>query len=274
MSDKKTIVYTPEPEGLWAYTGQVWHYRHLILLFALQDIKSQYAQTRLSFLWILLKPLMVLAIFTFIFDKVMHVPGLQYPYALFAFSGLIAWNNFSFMVSNGGSAIIASQTLIRKVYFPRIILLLAKAITGLVELGASLLLLFGLQLLLHYPFQWQLLLLPVFVLLNTIIGGTVAVWLSAFSVRHRDLNQFVPSLVSFLIWLTPVFYPATLLPENVSFLIYFNPVAGVVQGFRWAVLGDSFPSAGYLPAFAVTLLLLFIGYYFFVKTEHSTADYI
>jgi lipopolysaccharide transport system permease protein len=274
MNQQTRIVYTPQPEGIGAYTKKIARYRQLIVLFAGQEIKAQYAQTRFSFLWIVLRPLMVLAIFTFIFDKVMHVPGLTYPYPLFAFTGLIAWNNFSFMVSNGGNVITSNQALIRKVYFPRIILILAKVLTSFAELGSSLLLVFILQLILGHPFGWQLIFLPVFVLFNALIGCGVAIWLSAFSVKHRDLNQFVPNLVGFLIWLTPVFYPATLLPSNVSYLIYFNPVAGVVQGFRWAILGDSFPSAYYLPAFAFSILFLAIGYFFFVKTEGEITDYL
>lgn len=274
MSLKLPIVYTAEPESILAYTKKVWRYRALILLFTRQDIKAQYAQTRLSFLWIILRPLTVLGIFTFIFNRVIHVPGLNYPYALFAFTGLIAWNSFSYMVNNAGGVVATNQALIRKVYFPRFLLILSKALTSLVELATSLVLMFLLQLALGYPFRITAIFFPVFVLLNLFIGGGVAVWLSTFSIKYRDLNLFIPNLIGFLIWLTPVFYPATLLPSKVSFLIYFNPVAGVVQGFRWALLGDSFPHVLFLPSFVFMIAFFAAGYYFFVKTENEIADYV
>ena len=256
------------------YLHEIWKYKNLITIFAFQEFKVQYIQTRFSFFWVVLKPLMVLALFTFIFDRLMHIPGLIYPYTLFAFSGLIIWNNFSYMVNNAGNVIIANQQLVKKIYFPRIILVFSKILVGLVEVFVSLMLLLILIALLHYPLHWQILLLPVFILIGLISGTAIAVWLNALTIRYRDLNHLVPTLVGFMIWLTPVFYPVYLIPKNYSFVLYFNPIAGVIQGCRWAILGDTFPSLFFLPSIIFSIFFLISGLVIFIIAESDLADYI
>lgn len=256
------------------YFKEVWKHRNLVLVFALQEFKLQYAQTRLNLLWMILRPLMVLALFTFIFDQLIHLQGVSYPYLLFALTGMLIWNNFSFMVNNAGNVIMANQQLVKKMYFPRIILVFSKMLVGLAETGVTFLLILMLAAVLQFPLHLQILLLPVFIVVNLIIGLAVAVWLNALTIRYRDLHQFVPTLVGFLIWLTPVFYPVSLIPSKYSFLVYFNPIAGAIQGCRWAVLGDSFPDLRFLPSFVFFTLLLISGLLIFIRTESDLADYI
>ncbi len=256
------------------YFKEVWKHRNLVLVFALQEFKLQYAQTRLNLLWMILRPLMVLALFTFIFDQLIHLQGVSYPYLLFALTGMLIWNNFSFMVNNAGNVIMANQQLIKKMYFPRIILVFSKMLVGLAETGVTFLLILMLAAVLQFLLHLQILLLPVFIVVNLIIGLAVAVWLNALTIRYRDLHQFVPTLVGFLIWLTPVFYPVSLIPSKYSFLVYFNPIAGAIQGCRWAVLGDSFPDLRFLPSFIFFTLLLISGLLIFIRTESDLADYI
>ncbi len=256
------------------YFKEVWKHRNLVLVFALQEFKLQYAQTRLNLLWMILRPLMVLALFTFIFDQLIHLQGVSYPYLLFALTGMLIWNNFSFMVNNASNVIMANQQLVKKMYFPRIILVFSKMLVGLAEIGVTLLLILMLAAVLHFPLHLQILVLPVFIVVNLIIGLAVAVWLNALTIRYRDLHQFVPTLVGFLIWLTPVFYPVSLIPSKYSFLVYFNPIAGAIQGCRWAVLGDSFPDLRFLPSFVFFTLLLISGLLIFIRTESDLADYI
>lgn len=256
------------------YFKEVWKHRHLVLVFALQELKLQYAQTRFNLLWIILRPLMVLALFTFIFDQLIHLQGVSYPYLLFALTGMLIWNNFSFMVNNAGNVIMANQQLVKKMYFPRIILVFSKMLVGLVETGVTFFLILMLTAVLQFPLHLQILMLPGFIIINLIIGLGVAVWLNALTIRYRDLYQFVPTLVGFLIWLTPVFYPVSLIPSKYSFLVYFNPVAGAIQGCRWAVLGDSFPDLRFLPSFVFFTLLLISGLLIFIRAESDLADYI
>lgn len=256
------------------YLREVWQYRHLIWIFAYQEFKVQYVQTRLALFWVLLRPLIILAIFTFVFDNMIHIAELSYPYPLFAISGLLIWNNFSFMVNNTGTAIVSNQSMIKKYYFPRIILILSKSLIGLLEFAVTFLLLLTLMLVMRFPFGVQFFLFPFFVLVTLLIGGTVSIWVNALTIKHRDLHHFVPTLVGFLIWLTPVFYPVTLLPQKFAFLIYLNPMAGAMQGFRWTVLGDPALSIWYLPSFIVIGVLFIIGFLLFIRAESEIADYI
>lgn len=268
----KTI--TSENASVADYLKDVWHFRNLILVFAKQEFKVQFVQTKLNLLWSVLRPLMVLALFTFIFDRVIHIPGLNYPYPLFAFSGLIIWNNFSFMVNNAGSVLIANQNLIKKMYFPRIILLLSKMLISLLDVLISFVILLILLLAWQYPISIQFVFAPFFIFLSLICGTAIAIWMNALTIKHRDLHQFVPTLIGFVIWLTPVFYPVTLIPDEYKIVSYLNPIAGAIQGFRWAVLSDTKPSLWYMPSIFASLILLYAGFIAFVKSETILSDYI
>jgi lipopolysaccharide transport system permease protein len=267
-------IISAEPQGAKQYFTELVRFRHLIWVFALQEFKTQYVQTRLSLLWVVLRPLMVLALFTFIFDRLIKIPDLHYPYPLFAFTGLLVWNNFSYLVNTGGNVVISNQTLIKKIYFPRIILLLAKLIISLVELSASLMLTFLMMAMIGFPFSYRIIFLPVFLSISIMLGMAIAIWLNALNIKHRDLHQFVPTLIGFLIWLTPVFYPVTLIPKGYSFLIYLNPVSAAIQGCRWAILGDTLPSIYYLPAIVVSGVIFIIGLLIFIRSEGDIVDYI
>ena len=271
--EEQVKVIRPGVTSFGAYLSSVWNSRSLIYTFALQELKVQYSQTMLGVLWAVLRPLIILAIFTLIFGKLMKLP-ISIPYPLFAFSGLMAWNYFNFIVNNGSGVIGSNQNLIRKFYFPKIILLFSKALVGLVEFLISLALLFALMVTLRFPFSIQILWLPVFILLNLLTGLTVALWLSAFSVRYRDINQFVLPLIGFVIWLTPVFYPVTLIPQNYLFILFFNPLAGIIQGYRFALLGGDFLAVPYFYTFAVVALLFFIGLLIFIRVEDDMPDYL
>lgn len=256
------------------YLSEIWRYRNLILVFTIQEFKVQYVQTRLNIVWVLLKPIMVLLLFSFIFGKLIRIPGLQYPYPLFAFSGLIVWNNFSFMVNNAGAVIITNQVLVKKIYFPKLILIFSKILVGLIEVTASLILLLLLIIILRYPISLHIFFLPLFIFGGLVSGTAIAIWLNALTVRYRDLNHFVPTLIGFLIWLTPVFYPLTLIPKKYDFIIYLNPIAGAIQGCRWAILGDSFPNMLFLPTFLLSVIILIAGMMIFIRAEDDLVDYI
>jgi lipopolysaccharide transport system permease protein len=225
-------VIMPGSSSLKEYLREMWRYRNFILVFAKQEFKVQYVQTRFNVLWVILRPLLVVAIFTFIFDKLIHINSLLYPYPLFAISGLIIWNNFSFMVNNAGNIITSNQQLIKKVYFPRLVLIVSKMLISLVELAVTFILLLILMLIWNFPIRIQILMAPVFIIIGLLTGTGIAVWLNALTIKYRDLHQFVPTLVGFMIWLTPVFYPVTLIPSRYSFILYINPVSGVIQGLR------------------------------------------
>jgi lipopolysaccharide transport system permease protein len=273
-SNQPTKIASGAPLSFAEYVREVVQYRQLIWVFALQEIKTQYVQTRLNLLWVVVRPLMVLALFTFIFDKLIKIPGLLYPYPLFAFIGLWVWNNFSYLVNNGGNVILGNQNLIRKMYFPRLILLFSKLVVSLIELSVSLVLTLLLMAALGSPVSTRILFVPAFVSISVLVGLTIAIWLNVLNIKYRDLHQFVPTLIGFMIWLTPVFYPVTLIPKAYSFILYLNPISAAIQGCRWAILGDTLPSVYYLPAILGCGVVFVAGLLIFIRSEGDLVDYI
>jgi lipopolysaccharide transport system permease protein len=267
-------IFNSQPAGWWDYLAQVWKFRSLSLAIARRDLKVRYSQTLLGVFWAVLQPLTGLVIFTVFFDRLIKIDTHGVSYPLFAFSGMVAWLLFSHIVHNAGTVLVQSQDLIRKVYFPRVLLLWAKVLGGLVELGISLVLLFLLILLLGNSVTWRIVFLPAFVILNIAVGLSIAVWLSALTVRHRDLHHIIPYLVNFGIWLTPVFYPMTLLPPRFEWLMHWNPMAATIAGFRWSLIGGPVPERDYLLSLIPTLALLLSGFVYFRKVENEISDYV
>lgn len=267
-------VITASDSGLWEYLKKVWRYRKLILTFAARDLKVQYAQTFLGILWSAIQPLTGLLIFTFFFGKLISLDTEDIPYPLFAFSGMVAWYFFTYMVGQGGQSLVNSQDLIKKIFFPKLVLPLSKVLVGLVEFAISFVLLIILMLILGGMPGPEVVFFPFFVLLNILVGLVVAIWLSALTLRYRDLQHLIPYLVNFGIWVTPVFYPMTLIPEKYHYLLYLNPVAGVIAGFRWTLLNGDRPELAYLYSFVPVILLFFAGLFYFQKVEGKTADIV
>ncbi len=249
-------------------------YRALIYIFAIRDIKVQYAQTFLGVLWSLIQPLTALFIFTFFFSYIVKVDTGGIPYSLFAFSGMISWYFFSSLMAQTGTSLMQSQYLIRKIYFPKLILPISKSLSCFVEFGISLLLLLVMMLVWGYVPTLSILWFPVVILLNIITGLSVGLWLSALTVRYRDFYHIIPYLINFGIWLTPVFYPATLIPQKIHFLIYLNPMAGIVSAYRWCLLGGSMPSGYYLISLGIVLFIFITGLFYFKKIEDQIADLV
>jgi lipopolysaccharide transport system permease protein len=269
---KRTITAKDQPVG--AYLQRLWSFRRLVKLLALRDLKVQYAQTVLGISWSILQPLTGLLIFTFFFDKIMNIDTGGIPYPLIAFSGMISWYYFGFMVGNGGTSLIQSQELIRKINFPKLVLPLSKSLTGFIEFGISLVLLFIMMLILRYPVSINLVFLPLFLIMNIITGLTVAIWLGSLTVRYRDFQHIIPYLINFGIWVTPVFYPSTLIPEKYKVLLYLNPMAGVISGFRFCLLGTPPPDKWYLLTFSVVIVAFLGGIRYFQKMERKIPDLV
>lgn len=267
-------IITASDTGLWEYVKKVWRYKKLIITFAKRDLKIQYAQTFLGILWSAIQPLTGLLIFTFFFGKIISLDTKDIPYPLFAFSGIMAWYFFTYMVGQGGQSLVHSQDLIKKIFFPKLILPLSKVLVGLVEFAISIALLVILMLILGGLPGPEVIFFPVFILLNVIVGLAVAIWLSALTLRYRDLQHLIPYLVNFGIWVTPVFYPTTLLPKDYQYLLYFNPMAGVIAGFRWTLLNGEKPDIAYLYSFVPVIFLFIAGLLYFQKVESKTADIV
>jgi len=244
----------------------------LIWVFALQEIKTMYAQTYLGLIWSVVRPLITLLIFTIIFNFFLKIET-QSPYYLFAFAGMVAWNLFAQIATQASSAVLQKQQLIRKMFFPKLILPLAKAVVVSVEFGVSL---FILGLMMVYE-RWNpgytLLMLPVFILLNLVVALAIAIWMNVLTIRFRDLSQLLPTVIGIGIWATPVFFPTTIIPEKYNAFLYLNPMAGVIKGYRFALLGEPFPEAPYWWAIFSFFVLFLWAIWFFIRTEDEMVDY-
>ena len=270
---KKTIITAQRQKALPNIKHLI-KYRALIWSFSKRDLKIQYAQTMLGILWSILRPLTGLLIYTLFFGYLLKVGAGSIPYPLFAFSGMICWYLFSYVLAGSGTAIIESQYIIKKVYFPKIILPLSKVMVGIVEFSISLIVLLLLMFIWGVIPGFKIILLPFIILLIVAAGLSIGIWLSALTIRFRDFHHIIPYLVNFGIFLTPVFYPAILIPSGYEFLIYLNPMAGVIEGMRWMLFGGAIPSVYYAVGVLPVLLLLFTGLYYFTKMESEMVDII
>jgi lipopolysaccharide transport system permease protein len=271
-TDKTKTVISANSLSIGAYLAQAVKYRHLIWVFAMQEIRATYAQTYLGIAWAFIRPVFILSVFTVIFRFLLHVHT-QSPYYLFAFAGMMAWNFFSQLATTGSNAVIQKQNVIRKMYFPKLILPLSKVFISGVELVVSLLLFFLLMAFERFPVTGSLLVLPLFILLNIFCGLAVAVWMNALNIRFRDLNQILPAIIGIAIWITPVFYPTTIIPRQYSFFVYANPMAGIIKGYRFALLAEGFPEWQYWISIFATCVLMLGGIWYLSRVEDSIVDF-
>lgn len=270
MQQKVTIIDS-NPPTIKEYWEKLVQYRSLIWVFAWQEIAVLYKQTRLGLLWAVLRPLTILLIFTILFKTLLNVDT-QKPYYLFAFAGIIPWNFFANITNTASTAILVKQDLIRKMYFPKLVLPLSKVLVVGVEFLISLGLIFIMLLIEGVPLHWGIFTLPLFVLLNISCALFIAIWLSALTIRFRDLHQIIPPLVGMGIWLTPVFYPTTIVPSEYQFALWLNPMAGVIKGYRFALLGEGFPEFPFFISMGVVFVLALIGIWHLTQVEDDMAD--
>ncbi len=273
LFDQQPTIITGSPKSLRAYTRSLIGFSELIWILASQEIKNMYAQTYFGLLWAIIRPLFTLGVFTVIFRYFLHVQTAA-PYYLFAFAGMIAWNYFSQIAISGSTAVVQKQMLVRKMYFPKLILPLSKVIVCSIEAGISLIILLVMIIISGQHISLAILALPLFILLTALCGFTIAVWMNALNVRFRDLNQIVPAIIGMAIWVTPVFYPSTIVPSAYSVFVYSNPMAAVIKGYRYALLGEPFPEAPYWAGVGVIFLLCIWGISYFIGIENEIADTI
>ncbi len=254
------------------------HYRDLFYILAYRDLRVRYAQTFLGLLWAVLQPLATLTIFTIVFGRAVKVDTGGVPYPLFAITGMAAWTYFAFVMKESGNSIISAQGMVKKIYFPRLVIPLSKAVVGFVDFGIALLFMTILMLVYQYPLVPQLVFLPVFILLTIFSALSVGIWLSALTIRYRDFQHVVPFLVQFGLYATPTAYPASAIIDNLpkwaTVIYYLNPMAGVVEGFRWCLLGGTPPSQYAFLSFSLVAVLLVSGLFYFKRVERVMADIV
>ena len=253
-------------------------YQDLFLILAYRDLRVRYAQTFLGFLWAFLQPAATLLIFTVVFGKAVKVDTGGVPYPVFAITGMTAWTYFAFVLNQSGNSIIGAQEMVKKIYFPRLVIPLSKAVVGFVDFAIAFLFLAVLMLAYKFVPSSNIIFLPVFILLAIISALAVGIWLSALTIRYRDFQHIVPFLVQFGLYATPVGYPAETIVNNLPnwavIIYYLNPMAGVVEGFRWSILGGIPPSDYAYISFALIAILFISALFYFRKVERAMADIV
>ena len=253
----------------------LWQYRELLVFLVWRDTKVRYKQAVIGAGWAVFQPLISMLLFTAIFSYLAKLPSEGVPYPLFAYAGLLPWNFIAQATSRSGTSLVGESHLISKVYFPRLIIPLAAAATPAVDLLCALLMMVPLMLWFGMTPGWQILLFPIFVVVALLAALAVSLWFSALHVKFRDVGHIIPFFVQFWMFASPVVYPVSLIPEQWRALYSLNPVVGVVEGFRWTLLGQRAPSLEtMLPSIAIVLLLFVSGVVYFKRMERTFADVI
>lgn len=263
------------------YWKDLWRYRELFYILSWRDLKVRYKQTVIGVVWSVLRPLLTMLIFTFIFGRVANFkapPGVEY--AILVFAGLLPWQFFSAGLTEASNSLIGNERLISKVYFPRMIIPAASVITSLVDFFISLILMFVLMIVYKTVPSVNLIFLPLFIIMAFFASFGVGLWLTALNVKYRDFKHVVPFLVQIGLYLSPVGFLSEkakeIIPDKFQLLYYLNPMAGVIDGFRWCFFGDRTPIywPGMFISIGIITLFLLIGIHTFRKMEKSFADLI
>lgn len=265
------------PSRPWYSLGlrDLWEYRDLLYFLVWRDVKVRYKQTLIGVGWAVLQPVMTMIVFTVIFGRFAHIPSDGLPYALFSYTGLLPWQLFAFALNESSNSLVMNQQLITRVYFPRLLVPIAAVLAGLVDVACACAFLLVLLLVGGIIPGPQLAALPFIVLLCLGTALAVGLWLSALNVRFRDVRYVIPFLTQCWLFATPIVYPASMVPEQFRLIYGLNPMAGVVEAFRWSVLGRSPFPAGLLAVGAgMAFFLLFSGLIYFRRVERSFADVI
>jgi lipopolysaccharide transport system permease protein len=268
----KTIISPASSQKL--NVKELWSYRDLFWVLALRDLKVRYAQTLLGITWAVIQPITTLLIFVLIFDKAIQVNTGDIPYPAYALCGMTAWSYFSFVMNQSGTSIIGAQEMIKKIYFPRLIIPLSKSLVAFVDFFISLSLTLILLICYNIPLTKGILFLPVFITINILFALGIGIWLSSLTVRFRDFQHIVPFMAQIGLYASPIAYPSSFIPEKYKLLYYLNPMAGIVDGFRWCLLNTSTPNPYSFISFGIVFLIFASGIWYFKKMERTMADLV
>jgi lipopolysaccharide transport system permease protein len=273
LSDLPTIRIEPMRGGIELRLGQLWRYRELLYFFVWRDVKVRYKQTAIGVAWVILQPLLSMLVFTLFFGRLAKLPSQGLPYPVFYFAALVPWIYFSTSLVSVTNIVVDNQRVITKVYFPRLILPVSAALSGLVDfcIGFVVLVIFTMSYGIH-PGP-SILLLPLFLVLAFLTVMGIGLWLSALNALYRDVRYLIPFIVQFWMLASPVAYPSAMVPERYRWLYGLNPMAGVIDGFRWALTGrGQAPSVVLIASTAMVIVALLGGLVFFNRMEGSIAD--
>jgi lipopolysaccharide transport system permease protein len=258
------------------YWKDLWRYRDLFYFLAWRDILVRYKQTAIGIAWALIRPFLTMVIFTVVFGNLAKLPSEGVPYPILVFSAMLPWQFFANSLSECSNSLINNSNLISKVYFPRLIVPLSAVVVSFVDFMISGIILLGLMAWYNYVPSWRILMLPVFVAIACAASVGTGLWLASLNVKYRDFRIIVPFIVQFGLYVSPVGFSSGIVPEQWRFIYSLNPMVGVIDGFRWSILGGE--SKLYMPGFwlslALVMLLLLTGIAYFRKMERTFADVI
>lgn len=265
-----------EPSRSWEAVDlrNFWTYRELLYFLIWRDIKVRYKQAVLGIAWVALQPLLTTLIFTIFLSKLAHVPSDDIPYPIFAYAGLLPWMFFANSVTIGGNSLVGSSNLITKVYFPRIIIPSAAVGARLVDFAIAFVILAGLMIYYGLHLTWHLAMLPALMALIVLFSLGVVMWASALNVKYRDIGVALPVLIQLWMFVSPVIYPSSVIPPKWQWAYFLNPLAGIIENFRAALLGRQFNWSALAVATAITLALVVYSAYTFRRMEKSFADLV
>jgi lipopolysaccharide transport system permease protein len=252
---------------------ELWEYRELLYFFAWRDIKVRYKQTVMGALWAIIQPFFTMVIFSLFFGRLANVPSDGVPYPVFSFTALVPWTFFANALAQASNSLVSNANMIKKIYFPRLALPIATVLAGVIDFAVAFIVLLGIMLFYGLVPTVNIIWLPFFALLALVTSLGVSLWLAVMNVQFRDVRYTVPFLTQAWLFMTPIAYPSSLLSEPWRTLYGLNPMAGVVEGFRWALLGtDTAPGKMIIVSSMVALILLIGGAFYFRRMEESFAD--
>jgi lipopolysaccharide transport system permease protein len=256
--------------------GELWQFRDLVYFLAWRDILVRYKQTVIGVLWAVIRPLLTIVIFTFVFGRLAKVPSGDLPYPVLALAGLLPWQLFSTAFAESSASVVSNSQLVSKVYFPRLIMPVSAIVTAIADFLVALVMLLGLLVWYRVPVSVNALWLPLFLLLCLTTALGCGIWFAALFVRYRDVRHLSPFILQMGLYISPVAFPTSIVPERWRFLYSLNPMVGVIDGFRWSLFGGENPI--YVPALvlsiALSIVILITGAYYFRNTERLFADII
>jgi lipopolysaccharide transport system permease protein len=270
-------LFVLEPSRGWISLKlhDLWEYRELLYFLVWRDVKVRYKQTALGVVWAVLQPFMTMVVFSIFFGYLGNIPSDGIPYPIFTFAALLPWQLFANSLTASGNSLVNNQSLLAKVFFPRLLVPLSAVFVGLVDFSLSLVVLGGMMFYYGIYPTLSVLTLPLFILLALVTALAVGLWLSTLSVHYRDVQLTIPFLTQFWLFATPIAYPSSLLPEQWRVLYGLNPMVGVIEGFRWALLDHANPfNASFVASILVIIGLLVGGVIFFRRMEQTFADVI
>jgi lipopolysaccharide transport system permease protein len=269
-----TVIIQPTKGWQALQLGELWQYRELLYFLIWRDVKVRYKQTQLGIAWALIPPFVTMLVFSLIFGNLAKIDSNGVPYPIFSFAGLLPWQLFALALTSASNSLVNSANLLRKVYFPRLTIPVASVLAGLVDFALSFLVLIGMMAYYRIIPTLAIMMLPVFTLLALVTVMGVGLWLAALNVQYRDIRYVVPFLTQIWMFATPVVYPSSLFPEPWRTLSGLNPMAGVIEGFRWALLGTEPPGAMIIVSSAVAIVVLITGLIYFRRVEQTFADVV